>query len=168
MSKKELSYRYWTSDAASSEQAAAKPPAPKQLSQEEAAQLNRTDSAGSIWNQAGTWEEKNVTEWARSRLKAILFVVRGQQRFNFDFDVTTEWAGTVTDDDNTVDVVGTFRLPDLTPDELDSMEDQLDLSVRSSSEAAKRLALATAKHLVGPLEKRLREFEKELKQMCGQ
>lgn len=29
-------------------------------------------NAGSAWNAAGTWEEKNITEWTKNRLKDIL------------------------------------------------------------------------------------------------
>lgn len=70
----------------------------------------------SAWNRAGTWEEKNTTEWCREHLRACLLRVRtatthickvdqctgdasvvwtqGQQRFVYDFHVTLQYAWT--------------------------------------------------------------------------
>jgi hypothetical protein len=36
------------------------------------APLSRDSSQGSVWNGAGTWEEKSVTQWATDTLKRLL------------------------------------------------------------------------------------------------
>lgn len=43
-------------------------PKPQQVANAEVA----SNSAGSEWNQAGTWEEKDVSSWAKERLTALL------------------------------------------------------------------------------------------------
>ncbi|KAG5403674.1 hypothetical protein IGI04_009793 [Brassica rapa subsp. trilocularis] len=66
--KKEGSYRYWVREATSD---AAPPPLPQKLTNNDVVASN-APALGSLWNQAGTWEEKNLTKWATDRLKELL------------------------------------------------------------------------------------------------
>ncbi|KAH0906728.1 hypothetical protein HID58_038555, partial [Brassica napus] len=65
--KKEGSYRYWVREATAD---AAPPPQPQKLTNNDVA--SNAPALGSLWNQAGTWEEKNITKWATDRLKELL------------------------------------------------------------------------------------------------
>ncbi|KAG2333373.1 hypothetical protein Bca52824_004553 [Brassica carinata] len=67
--KKEGSYRYWVREATSD---AAPPPLPQKLTNNDVVAPN-APALGSLWNQAGTWEEKNLTKWATDRLKVSSF-----------------------------------------------------------------------------------------------
>ncbi|KAL0735061.1 hypothetical protein Bca4012_011271 [Brassica carinata] len=66
--KKEGSYRYWVRQATAD---AAPPPQPQKLTNNNDVASN-APALGSLWNQAGTWEEKNLTKWATDRLKIVL------------------------------------------------------------------------------------------------
>jgi len=62
-------YRYWVRESG---EGAAPPPVPKKLSADDVSkqQASQTNpSLGSVWNKAGTWEEKNLNAWASSRIK---------------------------------------------------------------------------------------------------
>lgn len=95
-------------------------------------------SNASAWNQAGTWEEKDTTEWCRERLQvrlketeveseplvgvvtelkditgeASVAMVSGKKRYIFDFHGTVVYE---IRDRDTGDVIasGSFRLPDI-------------------------------------------------------
>eukprot|EP00887_Chlorella_sp_A99_P008125 scaffold12.g8125.t1 len=73
--KADLSYSYWAANAASS----VPPPEPKLLTEEELkAQCQKHTEVGhSAWNRAGTFEERNVTEFAKAQLGIL---VRGVER----------------------------------------------------------------------------------------
>lgn len=45
--------------------------APQRLEATPPTEIQRTES-GSVWNRAGTWEDKDCSKWARSSLKARL------------------------------------------------------------------------------------------------
>jgi hypothetical protein len=59
---------------------------PKPISSDAAAAIGsgsgKAAAGGSAWNAAGTWEEKNYSQWAKTRIKEILssatFAVSGQ------------------------------------------------------------------------------------------
>ena len=57
---------------------------PKPISTDAAAAIGSGSgkAGGSAWNAAGTWEEKNYTQWAKTRIKEILssanFTISGQ------------------------------------------------------------------------------------------
>jgi hypothetical protein len=66
------SYRYWVRQATGE---AAPLPVPRKLDPSAANGIgnpNAAPSLGSVWNQAGTWEEKNLNSWASSRIKDLL------------------------------------------------------------------------------------------------
>jgi tetratricopeptide (TPR) repeat protein len=102
---------------------------------ETAAPLKKGPSA---WNRAGTWEEKDCTEWCRDRLRTRLGEVRtssfqiikvdsltgeasvvwtnGKQRRVFDFHVTLHYywtAGASAEEDGKKKPKGVVKLPDI-------------------------------------------------------
>merc|ERR1712146_154061 len=98
---------------------------------------------GSAWNYAGTFEDKNKTDWAKGKLKGYLkgssfnipvgnglivdvtkvkdfggdasvIVSRGKTKYLFDFSFTLEWK--IRGLDNGAEASGTLKYPDVTPD----------------------------------------------------
>jgi len=69
--EKASSYRYWVREATGD---AAPLPVPRKLDPAAAAANGNGNPPplGSVWNQAGTWEEKNLNSWANSRIKDLL------------------------------------------------------------------------------------------------
>ncbi|KAG8484969.1 hypothetical protein CXB51_021748 [Gossypium anomalum] len=61
------SYTYWVRETTAD---AAPLPVPKKLTaQDILSTQSQPTSLGSVWNKAGTWEEKNLNNWATQRLK---------------------------------------------------------------------------------------------------
>uniref|UniRef100_A0A6M2F4P1 Activator of Hsp90 ATPase AHSA1-like N-terminal domain-containing protein n=1 Tax=Populus davidiana TaxID=266767 RepID=A0A6M2F4P1_9ROSI len=67
----EGSYRYWVREATAD---AAPLPLPKKLSPQDHLP-SQPNNLGSVWNTAGTWEEKNLNNWATHRIKELLLSV---------------------------------------------------------------------------------------------
>lgn len=93
--------------------------APKRLSPEEAEKQEVSPEASSVWNRAGTWEERGLTWWFTGRLRelingmetsiegskgtlqvkdvddckgeASIVHVRGKLRYGFDLSLTLRW-----------------------------------------------------------------------------
>ncbi|GKV20537.1 hypothetical protein SLEP1_g30642 [Rubroshorea leprosula] len=64
------SYTYWVREATPD---AAPLPVPKKLdSQDVLSQQSSSNNLGSVWNRAGTWEEKSLNTWASDRIKELL------------------------------------------------------------------------------------------------
>nr|DAD46348.1 TPA_asm: hypothetical protein HUJ06_004578 [Nelumbo nucifera] len=63
------SYTYWVRDVTKD---AAPLPVPRQLSADDLSKQTQPNSLGSVWNSAGTWEEKNLSSWASNRMKVLL------------------------------------------------------------------------------------------------
>nr|KJB21974.1 hypothetical protein B456_004G024000 [Gossypium raimondii] len=64
------SYTYWVRETTAD---AAPLPVPKKLTaQDVLSTQSQSTSLGSVWNKAGTWEEKNLNNWATQRLKELL------------------------------------------------------------------------------------------------
>ncbi|KAG6740143.1 hypothetical protein POTOM_057781 [Populus tomentosa] len=60
------SHRYWVREATAD---AAPFPLPKKLSPQHL--LSQPNSLGSVWNTAGTWEEKNLNNWATRTARSV-------------------------------------------------------------------------------------------------
>jgi tetratricopeptide (TPR) repeat protein len=104
----------------------------------------------SAWNQAGTLEEKNTTDWCTPHLQSKLLaatasfsggdfvavvtkvedlsgdasvaVVGGKKRYIFDYAHTTLLYEVIDDSDDTVIASGSFRLPDICSTSHDELE----------------------------------------------
>jgi hypothetical protein len=120
--KAELSYSYWAANSANEAPA----PEAKKLTKAEAENLQRAASAGaSAWNAAGTFEERDLTNWVKDiALPELLigvqsqcssgssivakitevescsgdagqWIVRGSVRANFDLNIKVKWVAEV-------------------------------------------------------------------------
>lgn len=102
------------------------------LSRTDPTASSTTSSTTSAWNQAGTWEEKDTTEWCKTQLKrrlteagvavgalrlviasveeitgdASVALVSGKKRYIFDFHVKLEYEIKRRDDDDKMDGAG--------------------------------------------------------------
>lgn len=70
--KESASYTYWVREVTGD---AAPLPVPRKLSSEDISGLSHPPNLGSVWNRAGTWEEKNLNKWASQRIKELLMSV---------------------------------------------------------------------------------------------
>ena len=106
--------------------------------------------AGSVWNQGGTYEEKNVSEWARNALEAAMLqasftaasgewsvrvvgvkdvegdaeiiAMRGKRRHMFEFSFTLEWEVTFSDEGKGATVQGTLAFSEVTALDNDDLD----------------------------------------------
>uniref|UniRef100_A0A0E0Q2B5 Activator of Hsp90 ATPase AHSA1-like N-terminal domain-containing protein n=2 Tax=Oryza TaxID=4527 RepID=A0A0E0Q2B5_ORYRU len=67
--EKATSYSYWVREATGD---AAPLPAPRKIDAADLAAKPAPTTLGSVWNKAGTWEEKNLNSWANGRIKDLL------------------------------------------------------------------------------------------------
>jgi len=115
-------------------------------------------AAGSAWNQAGTWEEKDTTEWCTARLKshlqstqftsishtanvkavtgmtgdASVAVTGGKKRYIFDYHCEVEYD--ILDEDDCVVASGVLKLPDINSACLQEMEVEIQGWKKSPTE----------------------------------
>jgi hypothetical protein len=150
-----LSYTYF---AASGSGGAAPPPAPAApVSAEQAAAVEANAAKptnGSAWNAAGTYEERDVSAWARTRVEALLLeaggsapcgkvavtsaactgeahvvFVRGKRRAAFELRVSMGWRSGENDQ-----IQGTAKTrEEVTGDDID---DESDVELTASLDAA--------------------------------
>eukprot|EP00929_Paragymnodinium_shiwhaense_P110225 TRINITY_DN7704_c0_g1_i4.p1 TRINITY_DN7704_c0_g1~~TRINITY_DN7704_c0_g1_i4.p1 ORF type:complete len:199 (+),score=60.78 TRINITY_DN7704_c0_g1_i4:109-705(+) len=120
------------------------------------------NAIGSMWNKAGTWEEKEIGAQARPALEQIFtregfyllrgegteltvksatvtgdaqaFHIRGRPRIGFELKVRLKWAGTFEG----ADVDGDLEIPELDSSDLDGFE--LRLTPKGGDDAAKKKA----------------------------
>ena len=180
-----VGYHYWHQQA---NQGTAPKAAPVKLSEEEADKLAKQMSGGvglSSWNQAGTWEERGHTDWAKARVEelvvgktidaagggaavvkevktfkgdATVVMVRGKPRHGFDFDVTLAWECTFEGDGEDVKPVkGTVYIPEASRDTVD--DDEVEYTVKVEDRKTDRRSQEDAAYdaLKGGLRTFLRE-----------
>lgn len=114
--------------------------APKRLEEAPAAESGTVAPGASAWNKAGTWEERDVTGWAKESLEQALLktfftfpalapgalasitkasvdgtasyaTVRGKKRYLYEFKLTVNWAVTKLPDDGVC--LGSLIFPDV-------------------------------------------------------
>eukprot|EP00943_MAST-04B_sp_MAST-4B-sp1_P006798 g6798.t1 len=119
---------------------------------------NDGQTDGSAWNKGGTYEEKNISDWAKDRLMDLLanvsttcndavvkvknivklegeaqvFVLRGTKRFMFEFNVEMEWSA-MCNKEGSQDFEGTIVYPDLSTDACGDYEVNVNITGTSSS-----------------------------------
>ena len=130
--------------------------APKKIDPVKLKNKNDQDKGdGSAWNKGGTYEEKNISDWAKNRLSDLLqdtsttcndcvvnigkikkldgeaqvFVLRGTKRFMFEFNVEMEWVAISNNNDASYE--GTIVYPDLSTDACGDYE--VNVKVKSAS-----------------------------------
>jgi len=181
-----LSYSYF---AAGRGTTAAPPPKPLTPRAAEAAAAAASKAGGgSAWNAAGTYEERDVSAWARARVEALLkgeeqekavelvsaaatgeahvFFVRGRRRAAFELDVSLVWRSASAADEGVIR--GTAKATNVTGDDVDD-EDDVDVVVAldgdggADAAAAKAAQKAARQELRALLCERLRQLRQEMR-----
>lgn len=186
---KKSSYRYWVREAKDD---AAPPPVPRKLSPDDIPKLqSNSSSLGSVWNQAGTWEEKNVSSWASNRLKellgsldalefsngnasidgvskcsgdAFLVTVRNKKKVNYSYELSLKFKGEwkIKDEDKTVK--GHLDIPEFSFGELDDLQIEIRFSDdKSLATEDKTRICKDLRTFLSPIRQKLSTFEEELK-----
>jgi len=168
---------------------------PQPVSDVSSAGGNEQQSSGgkgraSLWNQAGTWEEKDTTEWCTTHLKHLLktttttannnikgvitentnfsgdasvALTGGKKRYIFDFHTTVKYE--IRDDDvDDVLASGKIKLPDISSTGAHD-EDELEVNVyvwdKSPKAEFASAALACRESLVDAIRKSVSKFVKD-------
>lgn len=158
-------------------------PSPSQ-SPEPAASVSSV-AGGSRWNAAGTWEERDMSSWAHSRLTALLafnsgalavsctkvtgdatlVFTRGKKRVGFDLAVQCEWRGRLDGGSGGDEVRGGIELPSV--DQTSEGEYEMTVTVKergaADDEAVDQLTRA-AKKLKATITSKIKQFEQELQE----
>ncbi|KAG7023781.1 hypothetical protein SDJN02_14807 [Cucurbita argyrosperma subsp. argyrosperma] len=143
------SYTYWVRETRKD---AAPLPVPRKLSADDilASQASQPPTLGSVWNRAGTWEEKNVNKWANDRMKellmsvaslefssgkaeivdvskcvgdAVLVTVRNKKRVGYTYELTLKIKGEWTIRQEKKMVKGHIDVPEFSFGELDELQE---------------------------------------------
>ncbi len=190
--KKASSYRYWVR----SEMTGAAPaPLPRKLTEREMVVGNgKPLPLGSLWNQAGTWEEKSLNSWAWKRIKdllqgvepvefedgkaqvvevsscsgdATLVTVRQKKRVGYSFEIDMKVKMEVsTDEGLKKDVEGTMKVPEACYGELDDLQLEISITQSQIADAAQRsrVTQALVASFLPAIRCKLEQFETELKE----
>ncbi|KAL6603267.1 hypothetical protein ACP70R_043628 [Stipagrostis hirtigluma subsp. patula] len=191
--EKATSYRYWvreaTGDAAPLPAPRKLGPADVAAANPAPTTLGSVWNKGN--HNAGTWEEKNLNSWANSRIKdllgsldplefstgkasvyevsscsgdAFLVTVRNKKRVGYTYELSLKFKGEWLIKEENKKVKGHLDIPEFSFGEVEDLEvkirfsDDKDLSSDDKARICKDL-----KSFVSPIQEKLREFEKELK-----
>lgn len=185
------SYTYWVREA---RQDAAPLPVPRKLSADDilASQASQPPTLGSVWNRAGTWEEKNLNKWASDRMKellmsvaslefssgkaeiadvskcvgdAFLVTVRNKKRVGYTYEFTLKIKGEWTIRQEKKMVKGHIDVPEFSFGELDDLQMDVRLSEEKDLLAEDKLQICQdLKRFLQPVREKLVQFEQELKE----
>ncbi|XP_022157075.1 uncharacterized protein LOC111023885 [Momordica charantia] len=185
------SYTYWVREARKD---AAPLPVPRKLSAEDivASQASQPPTLGSVWNRAGTWEEKNLNKWASGRMKellmsvaslefssgkaeiadvskcvgdAFLVTVRNKKRVGYTYELTLKVKGEWTIREEKKTVKGDIDVPEFSFGELDDLQMEVRLSEEKDLLAEDKLRVCQdLKRFLQPVREQLLQFEQELKE----
>ncbi|KAK9741560.1 hypothetical protein RND81_03G113400 [Saponaria officinalis] len=180
------SYRYWVRESTSD---AAPLPVPKKLSSLHSSQ---PPSLGSVWNSAGTWEEKNMNKWATDRIKelltsmgslefsngkakvsevstctgdAFLVTVRNKKRVGYTYELSLVVKGEWSVGGETKKVKGYLDIPEFSYGELDDLEVKVKINEEKDLTAQDKQSISRdLKSFLQPVREKLLQFEQELKE----
>ncbi|XP_022961273.1 uncharacterized protein LOC111461820 [Cucurbita moschata] len=185
------SYTYWVRETRKD---AAPLPVPRKLSTDDilASQASQPPTLGSVWNRAGTWEEKNVNKWANDRMKellmsvaslefssgkaeildvskcvgdAVLVTVRNKKRVGYTYELTLKIKGEWTIRQEKKMVKGHIDIPEFSFGELDELQMEVRLSEEKDLVGEDKLQICQdLKRFLQPVREKLHEFEQELKE----
>ncbi|XP_062179143.1 uncharacterized protein LOC133883742 [Phragmites australis] len=186
--EKATSYRYWVREATGD---AAPLPAPRKLDAADLAANPVPTSLGSVWNQAGTWEEKNLNSWAHSRIKdllgsldplefstgkasvyevsrcsgdAFLVTVRNKKRVGYTYELSLKFKGEWLIKEENKKVKGHLEIPEFSFGELEDLEVNIRFSDdKDLSPDHKAQIRKDLKSFLSPIQEKLHVFENELK-----
>ncbi|GAB4854045.1 hypothetical protein Ancab_022626 [Ancistrocladus abbreviatus] len=187
--KQASSYTYWVR-AATVE--AAPLPVPKKLSPEDVSNLSSQPAAtlGSVWNKAGTWEEKNLNKWATDRIKemlisvgslefsngkaeitevsrctgdAFLVTVRNKKRVGYTYELKIEVKGEWLVGGDKRQFRGHLDIPEFSYGELDDLQVMVKLNDdKDLQHEDKHSICQDLKLFLQPVREKLQQFEQEL------
>ncbi|XP_052304849.1 uncharacterized protein LOC18107902 [Populus trichocarpa] len=180
------SYRYWVREATAD---AAPLSLPKKLSPQHL--LSQPNSLGSVWNTAGTWEKKNLNNWATHRIKelivsvgslefsggkaqiakvskcsgdAFLVIVRNKKLVGYTYELTLKIKGEWIVKEEKRMVKGHLDFPEFSFGELDDLQMQVRLSDEKDLSRQDMLQISqNLKLFLQPVREKLLQFEQELK-----
>ncbi|KAL5540127.1 hypothetical protein UlMin_042351 [Ulmus minor] len=182
------SYRYWVRGATED---AVPLPSPRKLSSHDV-RSQPPPTLGSVWNRAGTWEEKNLNKWATDRIKellmsigslelsdgkaeisdlsncvgdAFLVTVRNKKRVGYSYELTLKVKGEWVVKEETKLLKGDVEILEFSFGELDELQMQLRLSKPNdvSQEDHTRITQQLKLVLLRAVRQKLLQFEDELK-----
>ncbi|XP_054785706.1 uncharacterized protein LOC129292179 [Prosopis cineraria] len=183
------SYTYWVRKITDG---AAPMPVPQKLTPEDVLSGQpRSNTVGSVWNRAGTWEERSLNSWATQRMKELLMsvgslqfssgraeiedvtkcvgdafvvIVRNKKRVGYNYELTLKVKGEwlVREDKKLVN--GQIDVPEFSVGELDDLKMEVRLSeVPDLLHQDKIRIEEDLKLFLQPVREKLLQFEQELK-----
>ncbi|KAI0518947.1 hypothetical protein KFK09_006385 [Dendrobium nobile] len=185
VAEKQSSYTYWVRETKDD---AAPLPVPRKLTPEDISKQSQPVSLGSVWNQAGTWEEKNLNSWANGRIKellssmslefskgkaaidevtkcsgdAFLITVRNKKRVGYTYELTLRFEGEWSIKDQKEKIKGHVDIPEFSFGELDDLKIESRISNDISAEVKAQIS-EDLQSFLEPIRKKLAQFEQELK-----
>ncbi|KNA13850.1 hypothetical protein SOVF_112970 [Spinacia oleracea] len=188
--KQTSSYTYWVRESTSE---AVPLPVPKMLSAQDVSnQTSHAPTLGSVWNTAGTWEEKNLNRWATERIKellgsvgsleftngkaelaevskcsgdAYLVTVRNKKRVCYTYELTIDVKGEWLVGGENKKVKGYLEIAEFSYGELDDLEVTVNINGGSDMPHKEKYSITQdLKSFLQPLREKLLQFEQELKE----
>ncbi|CAN6580057.1 hypothetical protein ACFX13_032204 [Malus domestica] len=185
------SYTYWVRQVTED---AAPLPVPRKLSpQDIISAQSHPSNLGSLWNRAGTWEEKNVNKWATDRMKeliasvgslefsggiaeishvskcvgdAFLVTVRNKKRVGYTYELTLKVKGEWVIEEEKKMIKGQIDIPEFSFGELDDLQMEVKLSEEKDLLHQDKLRVSQdLKLFLQPVREKLLQFEQELKEI---
>ncbi|GLT97460.1 hypothetical protein SLE2022_150220 [Rubroshorea leprosula] len=183
------SYTYWVRETTPD---AAPLPAPKKLfPQDILSNQSSSNNLGSVWNQAGTWEEKNLNRWASDRIKellksvdslefssgkgeiadvtkcsgdAFLVTVWNKKRVGYTYELTLKVKGEWLVREERRAVNGNIDILEFSFGELDDLQIEVQLTEEKDLLQQDKLQIIQdMKKFLQPVREKLLNFEQELK-----
>ncbi|KAJ8753239.1 hypothetical protein K2173_017851 [Erythroxylum novogranatense] len=179
------SYTYWVRETTAD---AVPLPPPKKLSPQHPPS-SQPPTLGSVWNGAGTWEEKNLNSWATQRIKellvsvgslefpggraevteakcsgdAFLVTVRNKKRANYTFELTIKIKGEWILKEEREVIKCYIDIPEFSFGELDDL--QMDVRLSDDKDLLQQDKVRIRQDLklfLKPIREKLVQFEREL------
>ncbi|XP_072953643.1 uncharacterized protein [Typha angustifolia] len=183
------SYTYWVREAGED---AAPLPVPRKLSADDISkQQPNPTNLGSVWNQAGTWEERNLNSWASNRIKellssleslefssgkahidevskcsgdAFLITVRNKKRVGYTYELTLKFKGEWLIQEEKKKIKGHLDVPEFSFGELEDLQVEIRFSDDKGLAADDKMRISKdLRSFLSPIRDRLQKFEEELK-----
>ncbi|XP_010927136.1 uncharacterized protein [Elaeis guineensis] len=186
--QQQTSYTYWVREA---REDAAPLPVPRKLSADDISKQPKPSILGSVWNQAGTWEERNLNSWASNRIKellgslgslefsggnayieevskcsgdAFLVTVRNKKRVGYTYELTLKFKGEWLFQGEKKKIKGHLDIHEVSFGELDDLQIEIRLSEEKGLPMEDKMLVCTDLRLfLTPIREQLLKFEQELK-----
>ncbi|URD94011.1 activator of 90 kDa heat shock protein ATPase [Musa troglodytarum] len=188
VAEKQASYTYWVRET---REDAAPLPVPRKLSADDISKQPQPNTLGSVWNQAGTWEERSLNSWASNRIKELLksmdslefsngkayiddvpkcsgdaFVVtvRNKKRVGYTYELTLKFNGEWLIQNEKKKIKGHLDIPEFSFGELEDLQIEVRLSEEKDLAAKDKMHICKdLRTFLIPTREKLMDFEQELK-----